>query len=228
LGEGSATDRKLVACPALTPTLSRGEREQDCYLSCTSTLLRSAWFISFTVGFWPGAAVVWPVVAGGAALGTEVCSGPRLGRAWAAEPGTGRRARLRGGGQARQHGEGEKRDRDPHGPCFPLSRKLVADRQAADALAGGGEDRVAQRRRKWRHPGGPCCTDQRCGRSYPSPVWFQAMRTQIGRPNSSMWLRAWTATLISEARRSSVRERSPSPITCLNLPMAASARARIV
>ncbi len=74
----------------------------------------------------------------------------------------------------------------------------------------------------------PCCTDQGYGRSYPSPGWFQAMRTEIGRPSSSMRFRAWTATSTSVARRWSVRERSPSPITCLNLPMAASARARFV
>jgi len=74
----------------------------------------------------------------------------------------------------------------------------------------------------------PCCTDQGCGRSCPYPVCGQAMRTEIGRPSSSMRLRTWTATSTSVARRSSVRERSPSPMTCLNLPMAASARARLV
>ena len=37
-----------------------------------------------------------------------------------------------------------------------------------------------------------------------------------------------TATSTSVARRWSVRERSPSPITCLNLPMAASTRTRFV
>ncbi len=73
-----------------------------------------------------------------------------------------------------------------------------------------------------------CCTDQGCGRSNPSPVRGQAMRTEIGRPSSSIRFRAWTATSTSVARRWSVRERSPSPITCLNLPMAASARARFV
>ena len=41
------------------------------------------------------------------------------------------------------------------------------------------------------------------------------------RPSSSMRLRAWTATSTSVARRGSVRERSPSPITCLNLLMTA-------
>jgi len=74
----------------------------------------------------------------------------------------------------------------------------------------------------------PCCTDQGCGRNCSSLVWGQATRTEIGRPSSSMRLSAWTATSTSVARRRSVRERSPSPITCLNRPIAASARARFV
>ena len=71
-----------------------------------------------------------------------------------------------------------------------------------------------------------CCTDQGCGRTDPYPVLGHAMRTYFGRPSSSMRFRTWTATSISVARRSSVRERSPSPITRLNRPMVASARAR--
>src|SRR5215213_7476634 len=43
-----------------------------------------------------------------------------------------------------------------------------------------------------------------------------------------MRLRTWTATSISVARRSSVCERSSSPITRLYRPMVASARARFV
>src|SRR4051794_25947367 len=43
-----------------------------------------------------------------------------------------------------------------------------------------------------------------------------------------MRFRTWTATSISVARRSSVCERSPSPITRLNRPMVASARARLL
>src|SRR3954453_46797 len=43
-----------------------------------------------------------------------------------------------------------------------------------------------------------------------------------------MRLRTWTATSISVARRSSVCERSPSPITRLNRLIAVSARARFV
>jgi len=69
---------------------------------------------------------------------------------------------------------------------------------------------------------------RRVGAVTPAPLGVQAMRTEIGRPSSSMRLSAWTATSTSVARRRSVRERSPSPITCLNLPMAASARARLV
>ena len=66
------------------------------------------------------------------------------------------------------------------------------------------------------------------GAATPAPAVVQATRTEIGRPSSSIRLSAWTATSTSVARRRSVRERSPSPITCLNLPMAASARARFV
>src|SRR5215210_9578052 len=62
----------------------------------------------------------------------------------------------------------------------------------------------------------------------PTPFWAHAMRTDSGRPSSSMRFRTWTATSISVARRLSVHERSPSPITRLNRPIVASARARIV
>src|SRR3954464_9699003 len=64
------------------------------------------------------------------------------------------------------------------------------------------------------------------GAMTPTPFWAHAMRADSGRPSSSMRFRTWTATSISVARRSSVRERSPSPITRLNRPMVASARAR--
>jgi len=73
-----------------------------------------------------------------------------------------------------------------------------------------------------------CCMDLGCGRSCPSPAVVQAMRTEIGRPSSSIRLSAWTATSTSVARRRSVHERNPSPITCLSLPMAASTRDRFV
>src|SRR3954447_10059037 len=71
-----------------------------------------------------------------------------------------------------------------------------------------------------------CCTGLDRGRIGPYPVRGQAVRTYFGRPNSSMRLRAWTPTLTSVTRRPSVRERSPSPITCLSRPTVASARAR--
>jgi hypothetical protein len=77
--------------------------------------------------------------------------------------------------------------------------------------------------RPWR-----CCRDRQDERSKPSPIWVQALRTEIGRPSSNIRFSAWTATSTSAARRWSVRERSPSPITCLNLPMVASTRARMV
>ncbi len=62
----------------------------------------------------------------------------------------------------------------------------------------------------------------------PTPIEGQAMRTEFGRPRSSMRLRMWTATSTSVARRSSACERSASPITRLNRDMAVSARARRV
>src|SRR5664279_5235484 len=43
-------------------------------------------------------------------------------------------------------------------------RQLLPDRQRADALAGGGEDRVDQRRRKWRHAGFADTTGRLVGR----------------------------------------------------------------
>jgi hypothetical protein len=41
-------------------------------------------------------------------------------------------------------------------------------------------------------------------------------------------LSAWAPTATSVARRSSVRERSPSPITCFHLAIAASALERLL
>src|SRR3954447_5615392 len=60
----------------------------------------------------------------------------------------------------------------------------------------------------------------------PTPTRGHAMRTDSGRPSSSMRLSAWTPTLTSVTRRRSVRACSPSPITRLYREMAASARAR--
>src|SRR3954447_19293079 len=104
-----------------------------------------------------------------------------------------------------------------------LKRALDDLHQARAALTRAATRLQAERARAW-----PCCRDQRRGRNDPHPVWVQAMRTEIGRPKSSMRFSAWTATSTSVARRWSVRERNPSPITCLNLPMVASTRARVL
>jgi hypothetical protein len=61
-----------------------------------------------------------------------------------------------------------------------------------------------------------CYMEQAYRRTRPNSIQGRAMRTEIGRPNASMRLRAWTATFTSVARRSSARERSPFPITCFH------------
>jgi len=83
-------------------------------------------------------------------------------------------------------------------------------------------------RSRFRRPGGVVASVGRVDAITPPPVCGQAMRTEFGRPSSSMRLRTWTATSTSAARRSSVCERSPSPITCLKRAMLVSARARLV
>ncbi len=83
---------------------------------------------------------------------------------------------------------------------------------------------LAQASREFSH----VAWSRRVGAITQAPVVVQAMRTEIGRPSSSMWFSTWTATSTSVARRRSVRERSPSPMTRLNRLMAASARARFV
>jgi Transposase len=60
-----------------------------------------------------------------------------------------------------------------------------------------------------------CCTDRRMGRNTPKPICIHAMRTEIGRPNSNIRFKTWTATPTSVVRRPSLCDRSPSPITCL-------------
>ena len=76
----------------------------------------------------------------------------------------------------------------------------------------------------------PWCMDQRCGRSTASwrPALFRAhaMRTYSGRPRSSMRFSASAAIATSVARRLSVCERSPSPITRFQRPISASTKAR--
>jgi hypothetical protein len=59
-----------------------------------------------------------------------------------------------------------------------------------------------------------------------SMAFVYVVRTDFGRPSSSMRFKALTAIAISVARRRSVRERSASPITRLNRLMDASTRAR--
>ena len=49
---------------------------------------------------------------------------------------------------------------------------------------------VTEGRRGWDRLTPACCTDPKCGRTRPNPVPGQAMRTEIGRPKSSMRLRA--------------------------------------
>jgi hypothetical protein len=50
-----------------------------------------------------------------------------------------------------------------------------------------------------RGAGGPWCTDQRDGRIDPSSRLVHAMRTDSGRPSSSMRFKAWTAMATSVA-----------------------------
>jgi len=73
-----------------------------------------------------------------------------------------------------------------------------------------------------------CCMEQRGGRKTPSPIWVHAMRMEIGRPNPDMRFKTWVATATSVFRRSSLRKRRPSPITCLYRPMAVSTRLRLL
>jgi len=60
-------------------------------------------------------------------------------------------------------------------------------------------------------PARPCCTDRMCGRSYPSPGCFQAMRTEIGCPSSSMRLSAWATTSTSVGRRAGAGHAPAAP-----------------
>jgi hypothetical protein len=114
---------------------------------------------------------------------------------------------------------------DPDSPAPPQA--VVEESQEA---AGTGQPRAA---------GGLCRTAPGlAGRRHcvarvgvadapaPTPFRGHAMRTDSGRPSSSMRLSAWTPTLTSVTRRRSVRACSPSPITRLYREMAASARAR--
>ena len=112
-----------------------------------------------------------------------------------------------------------------------LSR--VAGRTTAKvALASRGSMmllRDAQTRsRQTRGQGRPASVSHRAddGRGAPVCVECQAKRTHSGRPSSSMWFKTLMAKAISVPRLRSVRERSPSPITRLNLLISASTSAR--
>ena len=111
----------------------------------------------------------------------------------------------------------------------------TADQQIADILAKYGEpiagniwrvqgqaviyhkalERIAAQAGIAFGPPTLCCTGRGRGRTGPYPVRGQAMRTDSGRPSSSMRLSAWRPTLTSVARRRSVRACSPSPISRL-------------
>ncbi len=60
------------------------------------------------------------------------------------------------------------------------------------------------------------------------PIVPHTMRTEVGRPKSSIRLSTWTATAISAFWRASVWECKPLPMTCLNRPIAASTRDRLL
>jgi len=60
------------------------------------------------------------------------------------------------------------------------------------------------------------------------PVVPHTMRREVGRPKSSIRLSTWTATAISAFWRASVWECKPLPMTCLNRPIAASTRDRLL
>jgi hypothetical protein len=106
------------------------------------------------------------------------------------------------------------------GACGRLHRAAAPDRPAASVRrtscpAGAAQRQAAAghhpnalrlvRGRPWCRTIRPlpwlCCKDRQDERSKPSPVWVQAMRTEIGRPNSNIRFRAWTATSTSVARR---------------------------
>ncbi len=60
------------------------------------------------------------------------------------------------------------------------------------------------------------------------PIVPHTMRTEVGRPKFSIRLSTWTATAISAFWRASVWECKPLPMTCLNRPIAASTRDRLL
>jgi SNF2 family DNA or RNA helicase len=85
---------------------------------------------------------------------------------------------------------------------FGLETHVLA-RERADGTAGGNPflaaDRWIVRLDQLSRSEGPWCTDQRDGRIDPSSRLFHAMRTNSGRPSSSMRFRARTAMATSVA-----------------------------
>ena len=79
-----------------------------------------------------------------------------------------------------------------------------------------------------RRLGQPCCIDLGCGRSCPSPGCGSGDADADRASRRQHAVEDVDGDIHLGRRRRSVRECSPLPITCLNLPMAASARARIV
>ena len=76
--------------------------------------------------------------------------------------------------------------------------------------------------------GRPCCKEV-VGSTDGSRIFItQDVRTLFGRPNSSIRFRTLAAMATSVDSVSSVRDRSESPITRLNRPIAASTLARIL
>src|SRR5215212_6752390 len=93
----------------------------------------------------------------------------------------------------------EVADRRIHGTTGePPLRRFERDEAAAlrpiDGRPPFRQKREFSRRAAW-------CRDQGSGRTGPNPGPDYAMRTEVGRPSSSMRLRTWAATSTSVARR---------------------------
>src|ERR1700692_2325194 len=89
--ERQKSDRS-VALTSLWSGTARGSgrspgRSPKGYLPSVSSFFFPSSFIFLTVGLWLLSPVVWVVVAGGAALGTEGCSGPVFAGRAAVVPG---------------------------------------------------------------------------------------------------------------------------------------------
>ena len=100
---------------------------------------------------------------------------------------------------------------DSHGGAALLAMSLLPSRGRT------AEGRLEQ---------GLWCRDPDYRRSPLVGCFDQVTRTYSGRPSWSILFSAATAIATLVARLPLVRDRSPSPITCLNLLMSASTRAR--